>query len=87
MSIIVSAPGKVLIAGGYIRKYSGIIVRKGTSALRIQVRSPQFMKLNGKLLTVKVDHDKLFSRRMTGRRDPPPCSRVISTQHSAKPRT
>jgi phosphomevalonate kinase len=57
LSTVVSSPGKVLIAGGYLvldPKYSGIVVSTSSrfytvvqadqgSANRIRVRSPQFL--------------------------------------------
>lgn len=72
MSIIVSAPGKVLIVGGYLvldPKYSGIVIstssrfyttiRKGALASRIQVRSPQFINAEWEA-TAKVDHGQII---------------------------
>jgi phosphomevalonate kinase len=56
MTLVVSAPGKVLIAGGYLvldQKYAGVVVstssrfytiiRESGAASLIQVRSPQFI--------------------------------------------
>ena len=56
MTLVISAPGKVLIAGGYLvldPKYSGVvistssrfytIIRDSGAGSQVQVRSPQFI--------------------------------------------
>lgn len=68
MSTIISAPGKVLIAGGYLvldPAYSGVVISASSrfytvitdkddiGALTIQVRSPQFLNATWKY-TVSV---------------------------------
>lgn len=73
MALVISAPGKVLIAGGYLvldPKYSGVVVstssrfytiirESGESSL-IQVRSPQFIDAEWEAVVTTQDNGRII---------------------------
>ena len=73
MALVVSAPGKVLIAGGYLvldPKYTGIVVstssrfytiiRSSGSPSLIQVRSPQFINAEWEASVIAQDNNHII---------------------------
>jgi phosphomevalonate kinase len=77
---VISAPGKVLLAGGYLvldPKYSGLVIAASsrfyaaiengkTSEYLIRVMSPQFIDARWKYNALIQDDDKLEISQITG---------------------
>ena len=72
MALVISAPGKVLLAGGYLvldPKYSGVVVstssrfytiiRESGADSLIQVRSPQFINAEWEARVIVQDNGRV----------------------------